>query len=54
MLGNKQYICYSEVVDGARERLTDALEAIVVAYYATLIKQRSDVLVNKLVGNRYE
>ena len=49
-----QTASYSEVVDGARERLTDALEAIVVAYYATLIKQHSDLLVNKLVGNRYE
>ena len=48
----KQTAGYSEVIEGARERLTDALEAIVVAYYATLIKQRSDVLVNKLVGNR--
>ena len=43
---------YTEVMEGARERLTDALEAIVVAYYATLIKTRSDVLVNRLVGNR--
>lgn len=48
----KQTAGYTEVMEGARERLTDALEAIVVAYYATLIKQRSDVLVNKLVGNR--
>lgn len=43
---------YTEVMEGARERLTDALEAIVVAYYATLIKNRSDKLVNRLVGNR--
>ena len=43
---------YTEVMDGARERLTDALEAIVVAYYATLIKQHSDLLVNQLVGSR--
>ena len=43
---------YTEVMEGARERLTDALEAIVVAYYATLIKHRSDELVNRLVGNR--
>lgn len=43
---------YTEVMEGARERLTDALEAIVVAYYATLIKTRSDELVNRLVGNR--
>ena len=50
----KQTAGYTEVVDGSRERLTDALEAIVVAYYATLIKQRSDVLINQLVGNRYE
>ena len=43
---------YTEVMDGARERLTDALEAIVVAYYATLIKHHSDKLVNRLVGDR--
>ena len=48
----KQTAGYTEVVDGARTRLTDALEAIVVAYYATLIKQHSDALVIKLVGNR--
>ncbi len=41
---------YTEVMEGARERLTDALEAIVVAYYATLIKQHSDALVNRLVA----
>lgn len=43
---------YTEVMEGARERLTDALEAIVVAYYATLIKHHSDELVNHLVGGR--
>ena len=43
---------YTEVMEGARERLTDALEAIVVAYYATLIKHHSDQLVNQLVGSR--
>ena len=43
---------YTEVMEGARERLTDALEAIVVAYYATLIKHHSDELVNHLVGSR--
>lgn len=48
----KQTAGYSEVVEGARERLNDALEAIVVAYYATLIKHRSDELVNRLVGGR--
>ena len=48
----KQTAGYTEVVDGARTRWTEALEAIVVAYYATLIKQHSDALVIKLVGNR--
>lgn len=41
---------YTEVMEGARERLTDALEAIVVAYYATLIKHHSDALVGRLVA----
>lgn len=45
----KNTVGYTEVMEGARERLTDALETIVVAYYATLIKQHSDALVNKLV-----
>ncbi|MBR5601434.1 MAG: DUF1836 domain-containing protein [Clostridia bacterium] len=45
----KETAGYTEVMTGARERLTDALEAIVVAYYATLIKHHSDALVNKLV-----
>ena len=42
---------YTEVMDGAKARLTDALEAIVVAYYATLIKHHSDALVNNLVAS---
>ena len=33
---------YSEKIGGARERLTNALEIIIVAYYATLVKKHSD------------
>ena len=33
---------YSERIGGARERLTNALEIIIVAYYATLVKKHSD------------
>lgn len=40
---------YSEVVEGARERLTNALEIIVVAYYAALIKKNADSKLDKLI-----
>ena len=33
---------YCESIPGARERLTTALEIIIVAYYATLVKRHSD------------
>ncbi len=43
---------YSERIEGARERLTNALEIIVVAYYASLIKKYSDSKLYTLFGNR--
>ena len=51
---------YEETVEGARERLTNALEIIIVAYYATLVKKHADdkleALYNqkapKMKGNR--
>jgi hypothetical protein len=33
---------YEEKISGARERLTNALEIIIVAYYANLVKKHSD------------
>lgn len=39
---------YKEVMPGARERLSRALEIIVVAYYASLMKRHSDALVSDL------
>lgn len=39
---------YEEVMPGARERLVNALEIIVVAYYASLVKKHSDALVDEL------
>ena len=44
---------YNEVMEGARERLANALEIIVVAYYAALIKRRSDEMLTELMGNTY-
>ena len=38
----EQITDYEEVMPGARQRLANALEIIVVAYYAALIKRRSD------------
>ena len=39
---------YDEIVPGAEERLTNALEVIIIAYYAALIKRRSDGLLASL------
>ncbi len=41
---------YEERVTGARKRLSKGLEIIVVAYYAVLLKQRSDHLLDSLTG----
>ena len=43
-------IDYSESIEGARERLTNALEIIVIAYYASLIKKHSDSMLEELFG----
>ena len=39
---------YREKVSGARRRLANALEIIIVAYYASLMKQRSDAMLAAL------
>ena len=41
---------YVEPVEGARERLNNALEVIVVTYYAALIKQHATTLLERLEG----
>ena len=41
---------YIEKFPGARERLTNALEIIVVAYYASLIKKYSDSKLDEIFG----
>ncbi len=43
---------YKEPFEGARERLNRALEVIVVTYYATVIKQHANVLLEKLENER--
>ena len=35
---------YEEKIEGARERLDSALEIIVIAYYASLVKRHADEL----------
>ena len=44
---------YEEAMEGARERLANALEIIVVAYYAALIKRRSDEMLTDLMSNSF-
>lgn len=41
---------YAEKMEGARDRLSKALEIIVVAYYAALIKRHSDSLLDEICG----
>ena len=41
---------YEEKVTGARKRLLAGLEIIVIAYYASLTKHRSDMLLDRLMG----
>ena len=50
---DEQLADYEEVTPGARERLSHALEIIVVAYYAALIKRRSDELLTDLMSTAY-
>ncbi len=40
---------YQENMSGAADRLANALEIIIVAYYAALIKHRSDDMLTKLI-----
>jgi len=52
----KEYVAqvtvdYVEPVAGARDRLNNALEVIVVTYYASVIKQRATRLLEKLEEN---
>ena len=45
---NEEISGYKEVMPGAKERLTRALEIIVVAYYASLVKKHADSLTDEL------
>ena len=49
----EQITDYEEVMPGARQRLANALQIIVVAYYAALIKRRSDEMLNDLMSRAY-
>lgn len=42
---------YTETVDGSRERLINALEIIILAYCATLIKRHADDMLESLYNN---
>lgn len=43
---------YQEHIPGAADRLANALEIIIVAYYAALIKRRSDEMLTDLMNRR--
>ena len=43
---------YQENIPGAADRLANALEIIIVAYYAALIKRRSDEMLTILMNHR--
>ena len=43
---------YQENISGAADRLANALEIIIVAYYAALIKRRSDEMLTALMNRR--
>ena len=50
----KQYIGeviadYEEKIGGARKRLENALEIIIIAYYASLMKQHADSMLEELI-----
>ncbi len=48
----EETIGYKEIRAGARERLTNALEIIIVAYYATLVKKHSDERLDAIYTGR--
>ena len=50
---HEQISDYEEAMEGARDRLANALEIIVVAYYAALIKRRSDEMLTDLMSTAY-
>ena len=49
----EQITDYEEAMPGARDRLANALEIIVVAYYAALIKRHSDEMLTDLMSTAY-
>ena len=40
---------YEEKIGGAKKRLQKALEIIIVAYYASLMKRRADIMLEQLI-----
>ncbi len=46
----KVTICYAEKIAGARTRLNTALEIIITAYYAALIKHKADSKLDQLIN----
>ena len=49
-LADEQLADYNETVEGARRRLRNALEIIVVSYYASLVKKSADAMLRELTG----
>ena len=49
-LAAEQLAQYQGPVDGAKERLLNALQIIVVSYYASLVKKNADAMLRELTG----
>lgn len=53
-LAQEQLSDYKAPVEGAKERLLNALEIIVVSYYASLVKKSADAMLRELTGEAAE
>lgn len=53
-LAAEQLADYREPVAGAKERLLNALQIIVVSYYASLVKRHADTMLRELAGETDE
>ena len=53
-VAEEQLTDYREPVFGAKQRLLNALEIIVVSYYASLIKKSADAMLRELTGEAAE
>ena len=53
-LAEEQLAEYQPPVEGAKERLLNALQIIVTSYYASLVKKSADAMLRELTGEAEE